>query len=210
MELTGSTRKIIGKKVRFLRREGLTPVHVFGHGIDPIAVQCRTAELKKVLSTAGTTGIIGLSVDDETAPRNVMVREVQKEPRTGELLHVDLYQVRMEEALKVEVPITLVGEAPALKLKENYLSHELNVLLVECLPGRIPSHIDIDISSLEEAEDIITVRDVRVIEDIKILTNPEQIIARISLKFQEEEKPVAEAVAAGAEEAAQEGSSEEE
>jgi len=196
MELKAKTREIKGKKVRFLRREGLTPAHVYGHGIEPVALQCDTGELQKLLAQAGRTGIVGLKLDKARKVRNVMVREVQKEPRTGEILHVDFYQIRMEEKLKVDVPITLVGEAPALKLKENYVAHELDTLSVECLPDNIPSHIEVDISGLEEAEQGIHVQDIVVGEDITILNNPEQLIAKISVRFIEKEIEAEEAAEA--------------
>jgi large subunit ribosomal protein L25 len=196
MDLKAKTREIKGKKVRFLRREGITPVHVYGHGIEPVALQCDTVELKKVLSQAGKTGIVGLKLDKARKARNVMVREVQKEPRTGQLLHVDFYQIRMEEKLKVDVPIVLVGEAPALKLKENFLAHELDTLSIECLPDAIPSHIEVDISGLEEAEQAIHVQDIVLGNEITVLTHPEQLVAKISVRFIEKEIE-AEAVAAG-------------
>lgn len=212
MELTGNTRNIKGKKVRFLRREGITPVHVFGHGIEPIAVQCNTVELQKLLARAGKTSIVGLKLDKAKKTRNVMVREVQKEPRTGELLHVDFYQIRMEEKLKVDVPIAMVGESPALKFKENFLSQELNKLTVECLPDRIPNHIDVDLSVLVEADQSIHVHDVVVGEGITILTRPELLVAKISIRHIEREVEAAPVAAAegeaGAAEAAPEKSAE--
>ena len=117
MELKATTRVVLGKKVRFLRREGVIPVHLFGHGIDSTALQCDAAELQSVLAEAGKTRLIGLKLDKARKPRNVLVRETQRDPRTGKLLHVDFYQVRMAEKMKVEVPVVLVGEAPALKTK---------------------------------------------------------------------------------------------
>jgi large subunit ribosomal protein L25 len=196
MELTVDTRTITGKKVKTLRRQGITPVHIFGHGIEPMAAQCDTAELKKILAKAGTTHIISLKLGKEKKARNVMVREVQKAPVNGELVHVDLYQIRMEEKLKVEVPLVLVGEAPALKLKENFLAHELNKVEVECLPDAIPESIEIDISGLEEAEQGIHVGDIKLESGVTVLTNPDVLIARISQRHVEaeetEEAPVAE------------------
>jgi large subunit ribosomal protein L25 len=192
MELTAHTREIKGKKVRFLRRQGITPAHIFGHGVEPVPLQCDTAELKKVLSQAGTTGIVGLKLDKAKKLRNVMVREVQKEPRTGELLHVDFYQVRMEEKLKVEVPIVITGEAPALRLKENFLSHELTSLTVECLPDAIPGRVEVDVSNLEEADQGIHVGDISLGEEITVLNNPEQLVAKISTRYIEKEEEVEE------------------
>jgi large subunit ribosomal protein L25 len=218
MDLTAHTREIRGKKVKTLRRQGITPVHVFGHGIEPEALQCNTIDLQKVLAQAGSTGIVGLKIDKSRKKRNVMVREVQKEPRSGQLLHVDFYQIRMEEKLKVDVPIVLIGEAPALKLKENFLSHELDSLSVECLPDDIPSHIEVDVSNLEDADQSIHVEDIILGEEVTILNNSDQLVAKINVRHVEREIEAEEAEAAeegeipeaeAAEEAAEDSSSEE-
>jgi len=206
MELAANTREILGKKVRFLRRQGITPVHLFGHDIKPLPLQCDTLELKKALTLTGTTGLISLKLDTAKRPRNVMVREVQRESRTDELLHVDFYQVRMEEKIRVEVPIVTIGEAPALRLKENFLSHELNSLTVECLPNEIPSRVEVDLSSLDEADKSIHVSDIILDEKIAVLSNPDQLVVKISAgrveRMVEEEEARAEFEAEAAEEAA--------
>jgi large subunit ribosomal protein L25 len=214
MDLTVHTREIRGKKVKNLRRQGITPVHVFGHGIEPEALQCDTVALQKILARAGTTGIVGLKVDKSRKTRNVMVREVQKEPRSGQLLHVDFYEIRMEEKLKVEVPIILIGEAPALKMKENFLSHELDRLTIECLPDQIPNHIEVDVSILEEADQSIHVEDIILGAEIAVLDHPEQLVAKINIRHVEreieaEEAEVAEEGEAIEEESAEDNSSEE-
>lgn len=211
MDLTANTREIRGKKVKTLRRHGITPVHVFGHGIEPEALQCDTIDLQKVLAQAGSTGIVGLKVDKSRKKRNVMVREVQKEPLSGQLLHVDFYQIRMEEKLKVDVPIILTGEAPALKLKENFLSHELDSLSVECLPDDIPNHIEVDVSILEEADQSIYVEDIVLGEEITVLNNPDQLVAKINIRHVEREieAKVAEAGEEGEAETVEEESAEE-
>ena len=185
IELTVANRELLGKKVRFLRRQGITPVHLFGHGIESMSLQCDTAELKRVMSRAGKTRIINLNIDGEKTPRNALIREIQIEPLTGQSLHVDFYQVKMEERMKVDVPIVLIGEAPALKSKENMLLHELNTLEIECLPIDIPSSIEIDISTLAEPDQSIRVSDVELNKDITVFNDPEQIIARISIRHVE-------------------------
>jgi len=119
IELQVTNREILGKKVRFLRRQGITPIHLFGHDVESMALQCDTPQLKQVLAQAGKTSLISLRLDTAKKPRNVVTREVQRDPQTGALLHADFYQVRMAEKIKVDVPIVLVGEAPALKSKEN-------------------------------------------------------------------------------------------
>ncbi len=187
IELQATNREILGRKVRFLRRQGILPVHLFGHDVESLALQCDTAQFQRVLAQAGKTRLISLKLDKARRPRNVVVREIQRDPRTGELLHVDFYQVRMAEKMKVEVPIVLVGEAPALKSKENMLLHELNSLTIECLPDQIPANIEVDMSSLAEAEQAIRVKDVVLDKEVTILNDPEHLIVKISLRPRVEE-----------------------
>ena len=210
MELVANTSEVTGKKVRTLRRKGITPVNLFGHNIEPMTLQCDTLQLKNAMARTGTTGLLSLTIGKTKKPRSVMFREVQREPVTNELLHVDFYQVKMDEKLRVEVPVVTIGEAPALKMKENFLAHELNSLFIECLPGQIPNRIELDISALTEAGQGVHVKDINLGEGISIVNSPEQAVVKIMVRFVEKEIPV-EAVAAEVEGAApaEEGAKEE-
>ncbi|OGN97722.1 MAG: hypothetical protein A2Z77_05010 [Chloroflexi bacterium RBG_13_51_36] len=203
IELKAANREILGKKVKHLRRRGITPVHLFGHGIESLALQCDTSELDRVLGQAGQTRLITLKLAKEKKARTVVVREYDRDWRRGELVHVDFYQVRMEEKIRLEVPVVLVGEAPALKAKTNMLEHELATLTIECLPAKIPNSIEVDINSLTDLDQAIRVKDVKLDKDITVLNNPDLVVAKISSRPVEkiEEKVVEEAVAAEAEEA---------
>ena len=180
IELEVTNREILGKKVRHLRREGITPVHLFGHGIKSLALQCDTDELEKVLAQAGHTGLIGLKLDKEKKPRPVVIREFGRDWRKGKLIHVDFYQVKMEEKIRLEVPVVLVGEAPALKSKDNMLEHELEALTIECLPAKIPASVEVDISSFTEPGQAIRVKDIALDKDVAVLNDPELVVVKIS------------------------------
>lgn len=199
IELTANKRKVLGKKVRFLRREGVVPVHLFGHNIESMALQTELAELKRVLPQAGMTRLINLKVGRSEKPRNVMVREIQRNAITGELLHVDLYEVSMTQKIRVDVPVVLIGEAPALRVKENMMMQDLRTLTIECLPDKMPDKIEIDLSVLTEVDQSVRVKDI-VIKDAAILNEPELVMVKISLrpieKVEEEVKPVVEEVVA--------------
>ncbi len=182
IELEATHREVLGKKVRHLRRQHITPVHLFGHNVDSLALQCDTDTLHRVLAQAGKTGLISLKLDKAKKPRNVLTREIQRNPRTGKLLHVDFYEVKATEKIKVAVPIILVGEAPALKLKENILVQELDSLGIECLPDKIPARIELDLSSLTEAEQAIRVKDITLGEGVTIShDDPGLIVAKITV-----------------------------
>jgi large subunit ribosomal protein L25 len=179
VELQVSKREILGKKVRFLRRQGITPLHLFGHDIESLALQCDTDALQRMLAQSGHAALVALKLGNEKRRRTVVVREIQRGPRRGELLHVDFYQVRMAEKIKVEVPVVLVGEAPASRARGNTLLQELNTLTVECLPSEIPASVELDLSALTDPEQVIRAKDVEVGEEIAVLNDPELVVVRI-------------------------------
>ncbi len=179
VELQVSKREILGKKVRFLRRQGITPVHLFGHDIESLALQCGTDALQRMLAQSGHAALVAVKLGNERGQRSVVVREIQRGSRRGELLHVDFYQVRMAEKIKVEVPVVLVGEAPASRARGNTLLQELNTLTVECLPSEIPASVELDLSALTDPEQVIRAGDVEVGEEIAVLNDPELVVVRI-------------------------------
>jgi len=202
LALPVSKRNILGKKTRFLRHQGITPAHLFGHGLESIPLQCDTARLQRIIAQAGTTRLIALEIEGDKQPRSVFIREIQRNVCTGALLHVDFYQVRRGERIKADVPIVLVGEAPALKEKGRSLTHGITTLSVECLPDRLPPQIEVDLSPLEEAEQAIYVRDIALSPDITVITGPDQMVVKVSLSRVERVEEVAvEAEAEAAEEA---------
>ena len=180
LNLKASKRDILGKKSRFLRRKGITPAHLFGHGIESLSLQCDAAKLRRIIARAGMTRLIALDVEGYKEPRSVFIREIQREPCSGELLHVDFYQVRRTEKIKVDVPIILVGEAPAMKEKGRTLTHSLTSLSIECLPDKLPPQIEVDLSPLEEVEQAIYVRDIALSPDITVFAEPDQMVVKVS------------------------------
>ncbi|MBN1367612.1 MAG: 50S ribosomal protein L25 [Dehalococcoidales bacterium] len=209
IELQAEPREVLGKQTKNLRRQGITPVHIYGHGVDSLALQCDSLKLERVMAVAEENRIITLKIKNEKADRPVLTREVQRDALNGKLIHVDFYQVRMDEKVEVQVPIDLIGEAPALTEKENSLLQELHELGVECLPGNIPANIEIDISVLTEAGQAIRVKDIKLPSGVTVLTDEDTIIANIIVrakeKVVEEEKPEAEAEGAPAAEGAAAG-----
>lgn len=192
IELTLSKREILGKKVKTLRQQGMTPVHLFGPATKSAALQGDTGILEKVLEEESKIALISLKVDTEKRARHVVVREVQRNCLTGELLHIDFYQVQMKEKIKMEVPVMLVGQAPAAEISGNMLEHELNTLSVESLPSKIPAHIEIDVSSLTHGGQSIRIKDIILEEGVTILNQPELVVVRIATARAYKEAPVEE------------------
>ena len=180
LTLSASNREVLGKKTRFLRRQGITPVHLFGHEVESLALQCDTIQLQHIVAQAGMTRAINLRIDSEKQPKSVFIREIQRDTVSGLLFHVDFYQVRKGERMRVDVPLVLVGDAPALKGKGRMLIHGVTSLPIECLPESLPSRIEVDLSTLEEVAQAIHVRDIVLDPSIVVHADPEQMVVKVS------------------------------
>jgi len=201
LKLQATKREILGKKTRFLRRQGITPVHLFGHNLKSLALQCHTAELQSLISQVGMTRLFNLTIEKQKEPRNVFIREIQRDAITEQLLHIDLYQVLKTQRIKMDVPIVLAGEAPATKKKGQVLTQTLTELNIECLPDKLPPQIEVDVSILAEVDQAIFVKYIKLDPDITVFNDPEQIVVKVS-EIREEEKVVEKVAEVLAEEAA--------
>jgi len=208
-ELEVSKRDITGKKVRFLRRQGITPGNIYGHGIDSTALQTDAKSLKHLLARVGGTDLISLKIDNSKAPVLVLIRDVQRNPLTDELLHVDFYQVKMTEKIKADVPLVFVGEAPVLeKIKKAAVLHLIDSLHIEALPDKLPHSLEVDLSSLEELDSTIHVKDIHLGDGITLLSDPEQMVVKVA-EARKEVEVVPEVVEAELKEEVEEAAEEE-
>jgi len=194
--LQANNRSILGKKARILRCQGITPTHLFGHGLKSLALQCDTIDLHRIIAQAGTTRLINLEVEGYKQPRAVFIREIQRDEITRQLLHVDFYQVIKTEKIRVEVPIVLVGEAPAMKEKGRTLTRGVTSLSIECLPAEVPPRIEVDLRQLEEVEQPIHVNDIVLNPGITVITDAEQLVVKVSEAHVEVEEVAKEVEAA--------------
>ena len=202
-ELQVTPRDVLGKKVRRLRREGLIPANVYGRGLESVAIQVTRNDLVHVLRTAGRNEIIYLRLDgDELRP--TFLRQVQRNPITDAILHVDFYQISLKEKVQMEVPLSLVGTAPAEQTYGGTVLLSLDRITVEGLPTEIPSVIEVDVSGLEEIDATVSVAELNVPGQVTVLTDIEQVVAKVAPPHVEkvEEEVVKEAVEG---EAAEEG-----
>jgi len=180
LQLNANRREILGKKTRFLRRQGTTPTHLFGHKIESLSLECQTTELADIVGQAGMTRLIDLSIDNDKQPKKVIIREIQRDSISRQLIHVDFFQIKLTEKMKADIPIVIVGEAPALKEKGRILSQSLSHLGVESLPDKLPPYIEIDISPLTEMGQAIRVSDIVLDPAVTITTNPERMVVKIA------------------------------
>ena len=176
--LVAQKRTVLGRKVKKLRAEGLIPAHVFGHKVKTIHVQIKENEFKKVFEKAGETGIVNLKIDSENRP--VLIRNVHVHPVTDDLLHIDLYQVNLAEKVKVDIPLTIINESPAVEKKVGLLLTPVSEIEIEALPTEIPDKITVDIAVLANIGDEIKVKDLQIDRNkIKVNTDENLIVAQI-------------------------------
>jgi len=201
IELAVAPRSILGKKVKTLRREGITPANIYGHGIPSQAVQVLTPDLTRTIRVAGRNTMLQLHVEGEEKRRPVFMRTVQRNPITDEFLHVDFYQVSLKEKIRIEVPLVIVGEAPAVSDYQGILLQNVNVVTMEGLPGDLPPLLEVDVSGLEEIDDAVHLKDLEVSPDVTVLAEPELVVAKVAAPrlIEEVEEEVEEELEEGAE-----------
>ena len=173
-------RTVLGKRSKRLRREGVLPGNVYGRGLDSVAVQLTRREAEDLLSEHGQNSLIEIAVEGEADERSVIVRQIQRHPLTRELLHLDFYQVDLARTIQANVPVTLVGEAPAVHTYQGVMITGLDHVLVEALPAEMPSHIEISVDGLEELDEQLTVGDLPVAAGVRMMSEPEIMLVRIA------------------------------
>jgi len=207
MQLKASTRELLGKRSRRLYGQGKLSAVVYGHNATPTPLELDRLEFQKVFVKSGRTHLVDLVVDGGKTEK-VLVREIQTHPRRLGPIHVDFYQVNLEEKITVEVPVHLVGESAAVKRGDADVLQPIHALRVDCLPSDIPAEFEVDLTPLEEIESEFRVADLSVPKGVTVLLDPEELIVKIVHKREmkvEEEVPTAEAAVGVEGEAAAEG-----
>ena len=213
--LAAQPRVINGKRVAALRRAGQLPGVVFGHGLDSTSVSVDAHDFELLRRRTGQNALVDLSIGDEK-PQPVLIHGVQVHPVTRRPLHVDLFLVRMTEELTVDVPLVSIGLSSAVETDGGTLLHALESVRVKALPDHLPQSIEYSIDSLVDFDTTIHVRDLEIPSDVTLLTDPDEVVAKVQApRVEVEEEPVvaegeegAEAEAEGEGEAAETGAGE--
>jgi large subunit ribosomal protein L25 len=194
MQLNALPRQPLGKRSRRLVREGKVPAIVYGHNTEPTPIVLDRLEFQKVFVKSGRTHLVDLSIEGRT--EKVLVREIQTHPRRLGPIHVDFYQVNLQEKIEVEVPVHLVGESAAVKRGDADILQPMHSVRIEVLPSEIPEAFEVDLTPLEEIESELRVSELKVPKGVTILDDPEDLVVKIVHKRElkvEEEVPAAEA-----------------
>lgn len=204
-KLSVEKRKVLGKQVKKLRREGVLPGNVYGGDIKSTAVQLPVKEFTAVFKEVGETGLIDLDMEGKLIP--VLIHNVQSDFRNN-FLHADFFQVNLKEKVRTAVPLEVVGEPKAETEKVGLLMNIISEVEVEALPEDLPEHIEVNVEPLAAVDEQITVADLKVPQGVTILTDAEQVVAKIGELVSKEAQEQAAEEAAAAEAAAAEGSAE--
>jgi len=197
--LNTEKREIYGKKLRSLRKKGILPIHVYGPGMESIALQSETNNVLKVLQAAGRTNPV--KIIDSDMEHTTLVRNVDQHPATGELQHVDFMRVDENKAIEVEVPVVLIGEAPGTRGGAGTVTQAIYSLSVLSKPFTVPSEIQADLSVLVDLETNIKRGDLVLPDGVELVGDPDIPVAWIQPPRVQEEV----AVEGGAEEGAEAG-----
>lgn len=190
--LAATRRDVTGKAVIHLRKAGQLPAVVFGHGVESTNVSVDAHAFELLRRKTSANALVDLSIDGNK-PRPVIVHGVQLHVVTRRPLHADLFLVRMTEEMTVDVPLVATGESEAVKLHGGTLLHPIEHVRVKALPDHLPQSLAYDITSLATFDDVVRLRDVSIPGDVTLLTDPEEIVARVAPpRVEEEVVPAAE------------------
>jgi len=198
LTLSAKIRKELGKKVKNLRKKGIIPAVLYGPKIKgALPLEIEEKQFEKIYKEAGESTLISLEISDKKQKIPVLIHEVEGDPLTEKPIHVDFYQPLLEEEIEVKVPLIFEGEAPAVKDLGGTLVKNISEVEVKALPQNLPHEIKVNIQSLKTFEDNILIKDLIIPREVKILKNPEEIVANVAPPEKVEEelvKPIEEKV----------------
>jgi len=204
LTLSAKIRKIQGKKVKTLRQKGVLPVVLYGPKIKNESLEVNLKDFEKVLMEAGESTLISLEIEGKkpASPAGgdknlVLIHEIKYDPMTGKPTHADFYQPILTEEIQVKIPLIIEGDAPAVKNLGGTLVKNISEIEVRALPQHLPKEIKINVGGLETFEDKVLIKDLQLTEGVKILRDPEEVIAHVAQpeKVEEElQKPIEEKV----------------
>lgn len=203
-------REKFGKAaIRDLKKQNLIPAVVYGLNEPPVAIAISPKAVARVIaSDAGMNSVMFLQREGTDIQRHVIIKDLQRDPITGRLRHVDLMRVDMSHKVRVKVPVRLLGTAIGVKSEGGVLDFAHREIEVECLPSLIPAHIDVDVTGLKVG-DSIRFEQLSLIPNVTLVGDAHQVVCSIHGKAPEEAAAEAAAPAAAEPEVAKKGKKEE-
>jgi large subunit ribosomal protein L25 len=177
---TVEPRTLIGKAVKKLRRVGTIPANIYGRGLESTAVQLPFATARTLLNEHGRNVLIEVQIEGEARARPVVIRDIEREPVSGALQHIDFYQVDLARMIQADVAVVLVGEPTAVSVLGGVLVHGNETVRVEALPTNMPEHLEVSVVHLAEFDQQVTVVELVVPTGVTVLTDGDVVLAHIA------------------------------
>ena len=179
LAISAQTRKLTGRKTNELRKESCIPGVVYGPKSKNVPIKINEKDFKNVFSKAGESTLIDLKIDDKEIGK-VIINDYQVDPVSDDIIHFDLYQVRMDKKIITRASIKFIGESMAVKNENGILVKNRDILEIKCLPKDLIHDIEIDLSVLEHIDDNIRIKDLKISDDIEIIADSEETIVNIA------------------------------
>ena len=179
IEILTKTRELKGSQTNKLRTEGFIPGIVYGYKKDNQNIKIESKIFKNILKQAGESTLIDLKIDDKSIGK-VVISDFQKDPVTDNIIHFDLYQVRMDKQITTKVNVIFTGESPAIKNEGGVIVKSHDVFEIKCLPSDLIHNIEVSLDKLEKIDDIVRVKDLNISDKIEILSNPEVVVVAVA------------------------------
>jgi large subunit ribosomal protein L25 len=200
IKLTARPRSETGRHVHALRRAGDVPAVLYGHKVAPVALAVDAKDLARTWQKAGRTHLVDIAIEGQKASPKALIKELQINPKSGKPIHVDLFAVNLREKITSEVPVIVVGEAPAVTLKLGQIQQVISSVRVEALPADLPAQLTVDISALTEVDMSVTLGEIDLPKGV-VLVHAELAdvvvkIATVRVREEAEAAPEAEGEAA--------------
>ncbi|HZS15151.1 MAG TPA: 50S ribosomal protein L25 [Candidatus Dormibacteraeota bacterium] len=169
LSLNARPRTETGRHVHHLRREGAVPAVIYGHKVAAQAIAVDAKEMERTWQHAGRTHLVDVHVEGQKGARKALIKDLQFHPRSGRMLHVDLFAVNLREKITSEVPVIVVGESPAVQLKLGQIQQVVSSLRVESLPADLPAQLTVDISGLTEVDQSVTIGEIELPKGVALV-----------------------------------------
>ena len=198
LELSAEPRTVYGKHVKRLRRQGIVPANIYGHGASR-AIQAPARALERLLAQGGRTSVVAIAFDGRS--ETALLKSLQRDPRSGQMLHLDFQAVSMEEEVTSVVPVRFIGESEAVTKLDGVMMHPRSELHVTARAGDLPDVVEIDVSAITELHGAIHVSDLPSSSTYVVIDAADEVLAIVLPPKREVEEEVEEAVAEEAAEA---------
>jgi large subunit ribosomal protein L25 len=199
ISLSARPRSETGRHVQALRREGAVPAVLYGHKVAAQALSVDAKEMARTWQHAGRTHLVDVHVEGHKGARKAIIKDLQIHPRSGHILHVDLFAVNLREKISSDVPVIVVGESPAVVQRLGQVQQVMSSVRVEALPADLPSQLTADVSGLTEVDQAVTLGEIELPKGVALVHADlsETVVKIAQVRVREEAEPSAEAAVEG-------------